>query len=134
MFRKISFKVTLVVNVILFIAISMGTYYLVNQQYASLENIYKSEGKLLSSVGATAVSRILEEAVDNGALSITDVFDVDYVAVPDTDPKKYHTKYDAYTDKAILGLEDVFLKNPTVVFSAAPSLWIPEKIVLGAGT
>lgn len=119
MFRKISFKVTLVVNVILFIVISLGTTYLVNQQYASLEDIYKSEGKIMSSIGAKAVSRIMEEAVDNGALSIADVFDVAYVAVPDTDPKKFHTKYDSYTDKAILSLEDAFLKNSTVVFAVA---------------
>ena len=119
MFRKISFKVTLVVNIILFIVISLGTFYLVNQQYASLEDIYKNEGKMMSSIGAKAVSRILEEAVDNGALSIPDLFDVNYAAIPATDPKKFHTKYDAYTDKAILSLEDVFLKNPSVVFAVA---------------
>lgn len=119
MLRKVSLKVTLVVNIALFVVISLGTSFLVNQQYDSLEDNYKKEGKLLSSIGAKAVSRILEEAVDNAALSITDVFDVDYIPVPDTDPKKYRTKYDAYMDKAILDLEDVFLKNPSVVFAVA---------------
>lgn len=119
MFRKLSFKVTLVVNIILFIVISLGTAYLVKHQNASLEEIYKNEGKLLSSIGAKAVSRIMEDAVDNGVLSITDVFDVNYIAIPDTDPKKFSTKYDTYTDKAIVGLEDVFLKNRSVVFAVA---------------
>ena len=119
MFRKLSFKITLIVNIILFIVISLGTSYLVKQQYASLEEIYKNEGKLMSSIGAKAVSRIMEDAVDNGALSIDDVIDVNYIAIPDTDPNKFHTKYDTYTDKAILSLEDVFLKNPSVVFAAA---------------
>jgi HAMP domain-containing protein len=118
-FRQIGVKVTIVVNMMLFIVISSGTFYLVTQQYASLEEIYKNEGKMMSSIGAKAVSRIMEDAVDNGALSITDVFDVAYVAMPDTDPIKYHTKYDTYTDKAILSLEDIFLKNPTVVFGVA---------------
>lgn len=119
MFRKISFKVTLIVNIILFIVISLGTSYLVRQQNASLEEMYKNEGKMMSTIGAKAVSRIMEEAVDNGALSLADVFDVNYIPIPDTDPPKFHTKYDVYTDKAILSLEDTFLKNPSVVFAVA---------------
>lgn len=119
MFRKLSFKVTLIVNVILFVVISLGTLYLVRQQYASLEETYKNEGKMMSTIGAKAVSRVMEEAVDNGVLSITDVFDVNYIAIPATDPAKFRTKYDAYTDKAILSLEDIFLKNPSVVFAVA---------------
>src|SRR5665647_3419049 len=47
-FRQIGVKVTIVVNMMLFIVISLGTFYLVTQQYASLEEIYKNEGKMMS--------------------------------------------------------------------------------------
>src|ERR1035437_1472373 len=85
-FRQIGVKVTIVVNMMLFIVISLGTFYLVTQQYASLQEIYQDEGNMMSAIGAKAVSRIMEDAVDNGAFAIKDVFDVKYVPMEGTDP------------------------------------------------
>ena len=83
----------------------------------TLDQQYKSEAKFNSLVGAKAVSRILEEAVDSGSLPAADAFDTDYIAYGKFEPPKYHTKYDSFTDKALLSLQDEFMKNSNVVFA-----------------
>jgi methyl-accepting chemotaxis protein len=117
MFRKISVKVAVFVNIVLFVVVSFGTLLLVKKQYANLDEQYKTQAKFNSGLGAKAVSRILEEAIDNGVFSVKDAFDTEYSVIPNFDPPKFHTKYDSYTDKAILSLQDEMLKNPNIVFA-----------------
>lgn len=119
MFDKISIKVAVMVNLALLLVIAAGAYYISNQQGQSLQNQLLKRGKIESEIGAKLVGRILEEAVDNGVFSITDAFDTDYELIPGFRPEKYHTKYDSYLDKAILSLQDEFLKDESVVFAVA---------------
>lgn len=119
MFRKISFKAAVFVNTILFVVITIGTILLVISQFSRIETHYREKGKYLSAVGAMAVSRIFEEAIDNGVFPVHDAFDTDYIPISNFDPPKYHTKYDAYLDKAILTLQDEMLKNKNVVYAVA---------------
>jgi methyl-accepting chemotaxis protein len=117
MFRKISVKVAVFVNVVLFVVIALGTILLVNKQYANLDEQYKTQAKFDSALGAKAVGRLIEEAIDNGVFPVQDAFDTEYSVIPNFDPPKYHTKYDFYTDKALLSLQDEMLKNPNIVFA-----------------
>lgn len=119
MFKKISVKVAVLVNLILLVVIAGGTFFLIQQQSVSLEKQYAAHGKFLSLMGAKAISRLMEEAVDNGVFPIKDALDTDYSPIPNFDPPKYHTKYDFYTDKAFLTLQDEFLKNPDLLYAVA---------------
>lgn len=119
MFKKISIKVAVLVNCILFVVILAGAAFLIYQQNKSLKEQFLSKGQFLSVVGAKAVGRVMEEAVDNGVFSVKDAFDTDYVPIPNLDPPKFHTKYDAYTDKAILTLIDEFLKDKNILYATA---------------
>lgn len=117
MFRKISIKVAFFVNLVLFIVIGLGTVQLAKDQFNRLDEQYKSQAKFDSLVGAKAVGKLFEEAVDNGAVSAADVFDTDYQPYGKFEPPKYRTKYDAYADRALLSLQDEMLKNPSIVFA-----------------
>ena len=117
MFNKISVKVALVVNLVLFIVILIGTIVLVQKEFANLDNQYKARAKLDSAIGAKAVGKLLEEAIDNNVFSAKDMFDTEYVLIPNFDPPKYHTKYDSYADKALLSVQDEFMKNPSIVYA-----------------
>ncbi|MBF0259530.1 MAG: HAMP domain-containing protein [Desulfamplus sp.] len=119
MTKKIGFKVAVIVNVGLFIVMSLGTYVLISRQNSTLEEQLIERGKIESIVGAKMISQVLEEAVDNGVFQVQDVFDQQYVEIPGFDPPKYHTKYDAYLDKAILALQDEFLTDESVIFAVA---------------
>jgi HAMP domain-containing protein len=116
---KIGVKVSLIVNFFILIVMSAGTYFLVVQQEQSLENELLNRGRIQSIVGAKMIGQIIEEAIDNGVFSVKDAFDTDYELIGNFDPPKYHTKYDFYLDKAILGLEDEFLLDPSIVFAVA---------------
>ena len=116
---RIGVKVSLKVNCIILIVMSIGTYFLVSQQNQSLEQELLNRGKIQSIIGAKMIGQILEEAIDNGVLTVKDAFDTNYEIIGDFDPPKYHTKYDFYLDKAILGLEDEFLLDDSIVFAVA---------------
>lgn len=119
MLNKIGIKVAVLVNFVLFIVIAAGAYYLMQQQSLSLENQLLERGRIESLVGARQVGKILDEAIDNGVFGVSDAFDVDYEPIPGVDPPKFHTRYDSYLDKAILAMEDEFLKDASVVYAVA---------------
>jgi methyl-accepting chemotaxis protein len=117
MFKKISIKVAFFVNLVLFIVIGLGTVQLAKDQFSRLDDQYKAQAKFDSLVGAKAVGKLFEEAVDNGALTAVDVFDTEYQPYGKFDPAKYRTKYDTYADRALLSLQDEMLKNSSIVYA-----------------
>lgn len=119
MFKTVSFKVAFFANTILLLVMAIGTFILVTHQNGTLTTQFMAEGKFMSLTGAKAAGRILEEAIDNGVFPVQDAFDKDYVAIPGFDPPKFHSKYDFYTDKAFLSLQDEYLKNPNTLFAIA---------------
>jgi len=116
---KIGVKVSLKVNLVILVVMVAGTYFLVTRQSQSLEEELLNRGKIQSIVGAKMIGMILEEAIDNGVFSINDAFDTNYEQIGSFDPPKFHTKYDSYLDKAILGIEDEFLLDKSIVFAVA---------------
>ena len=115
--KSISTKVAIVVNFFILLVIALGSYFLVVQQRQGLEEELLNKGRMQSVVGAKMVGKILEEAVDNGVFTVTEAFDTDYQQIGNFDPPKFHTKYDFYTDKAVLGIIDEFLLDESVVFA-----------------
>jgi len=117
MFKKISIKVAFFVNLVLFVVVGLGTIQLAKDQFRRLDEQYKSQAKFDSLVGAKAVGKLFEEAIDNGVMSAADAFDTDYQPYGKFEPPKYHTKYDVYADKALTALQDEMLKNASIIFA-----------------
>jgi HAMP domain-containing protein len=115
--KSISFKVALIVNISILLVVGAGTYFLVMQQGNELEKNLLERGKLYSLLGAKMVGGIMEEAIDNGVFSVKEAFDTEYQQIGSFEPPKYHTAYDFYTDKALLGIIDEFLLDESVVFA-----------------
>lgn len=69
---------------------------------------------------AREIGRIFEAAIDAGELSIEDVFDRDYQEIADTDPKKFHTRYDAFSDRRFPAVQEPILERfEPVVYAGA---------------
>ena len=119
MFKRISMKAAVSVNLLLLIVMCAGTWYIIREQDRNIEAQLLERGRIEAILGAKITSRILEEAVDNGVLSKEDVFDTEYEEIPGFDPPKYHTKYDFYLDKALLEMEDEFFKDGSVTGAVA---------------
>src|SRR5260221_9853660 len=67
----------------------------------------------------TALTKIFEDAVASGAISIDDMFDTDYVEIPGTNPLQHRTKILTWADRALPPFQEAFLaKDPRMVFSA----------------
>ncbi|SFX11820.1 methyl-accepting chemotaxis protein [Marinospirillum alkaliphilum] len=65
----------------------------------------------LARQAADRVSEMLEQAVQRGDFSERDLFEPDYKPVPGTDPVKYRTAFDAFTDKNLPGLQEPLRKS-----------------------
>lgn len=119
MFRSISFKVAFLINAMLLVLMGICTTVLMVLQDQTLNAQFTDNGKFMSILGAKTVGRVIEEAIDNGVFTMANAFDTDYVLIPGFDPPKFHTQYDSYLDKALLSLQDEFLKNPNCLFAIA---------------
>ncbi len=69
---------------------------------------------------STEISRIFEEAVDQGKLSLEDFFDENYTPIDGTDPVQVMTKFTLFTDEVLPAIQEPVLTfDDTVVFCAA---------------
>lgn len=117
--NRLDVKISLMVTILLSVVIIIGAFFMIKQQGNSLEAQMRRKGQILSILGAKMMSRVIEEAIDNGVFTLKEVFDENYQRIPNFDPPKYHTKYDAYFDKSILSIQDEFLKDKSIVFAIA---------------
>ena len=65
----------------------------------------------------TALTKIFEDAVTSGAISIDDMFDTDYVEIPGTNPLQHRTRILGWADRALPPFQEAFLaKDPRMAF------------------
>ncbi len=66
-----------------------------------------------------ALTKIFENGVASGAISIEDMFDTDYVEIPGTNPVQHRTKVLDWADRALPAFQEAFLaKDPRTAFCA----------------
>ena len=67
----------------------------------------------------TALTRMFEDAVASGAISIEDMFDETYVEIPGTNPLQHRTRILGWADRALPPFQEAFLaRDPRMVFCA----------------
>ena len=67
----------------------------------------------------SALTRIFEQAVARGEVSLDDLFDTAYAEIAGTNPVQYRTKYLDWADRALPPFQEAFLaKEPHMVFCA----------------
>ncbi len=117
--ERLAVKVSLYVSLVLLVVLTAGSVFLIRKQVIALEAQLYQRGRIQSMTGAKMAGTIIEEAIDNGVFTIKDAFDTAYERIPGFEPPKFHTKYDFYLDKALLGVQDEFLEDESVVFAVA---------------
>src|SRR5882757_5124768 len=66
-----------------------------------------------------ALTKIFEDAVKSGAISIDDMFDEDYIEIAGSNPLQHRTRILDWADRALPPLQEEFLtKDPRMVFCA----------------
>lgn len=112
-------KTSLLIAGVMTVLLALFILYDVQAQRRALEDALLQKGESMALSGAEAIGHILEDAIASGRLTEVDVFDTDYQPIPDTDPQKYHTAYDSFTDANILEIEDAYLKDEDVLYAVA---------------
>lgn len=108
-------------KIIMAIAFSMisclGAYFIITKIFDNLENQLYEKCRIEALTGARAMSEIMHFMVKNNMLTKEAVFDRNYIEIPGSNPKKYHTRYDVIFDTWIQNIEDQFLFDNDVEFA-----------------
>jgi methyl-accepting chemotaxis protein len=78
------------------------------------------ELRIAAQAAAKDVERIFTEAIARGQISLEALFDRNYKPIPNTNPQKHSTKFDAFTDRALPPIQESMLeKIPQLVYAGA---------------
>jgi methyl-accepting chemotaxis protein len=76
--------------------------------------------RVLAESAARAIEARFAADIAGGRISEADLFDRNHQAVPGTEPVKYQTRFDAYTDAVLPEIQEPILSaNPDVLFAGA---------------
>jgi methyl-accepting chemotaxis protein len=95
---------------------SLGLTHITEEIQAALfkfgitENKHESVWQIANRV-SKLVGKSFEQAIASGALSEADVFDQNYLPIHGTNPPKYHTKFDNFTDAVLPNLQEPALNE-----------------------
>ncbi|WP_339523543.1 methyl-accepting chemotaxis protein [Pseudomonas sp. EL_65y_Pfl2_R96] len=74
----------------------------------------------LAREGASQIAARFEADVDQGRISLDDLFDRNYQVIPNTSPAKYQTRFDRYTDQVLPAIQEPLLpRHEGLVFAIA---------------
>jgi methyl-accepting chemotaxis protein len=74
----------------------------------------------IAAQGAVQIGKAFEEAVRAGRMRLDDLFDRNYQPVPNTNPQKFSSRFDQFTDQVLPAIQEKILEeNPGIVFAAA---------------
>jgi methyl-accepting chemotaxis protein len=82
----------------------------------------------LARAGAAQVAERFEADLKAGRISLDDLFDRDYQAIPNTNPTRYHTRFDRYADEVLPAIQEPLLaSDPALIYLIAttPDGYVP---------
>lgn len=69
---------------------------------------------------ASAIGQLLEQGIRQGKFTEAQLFAQDYRPIAGTDPQKYHTAYDGYTDQVFPAVQELLLQqDPQILYAGA---------------
>jgi HAMP domain-containing protein len=97
------------------------SYLIASHEVDNLERATIDNGRDIASAGARMFADVLESEIDHGSITLTDVLSPSYVEIKGYDfgdQPRFHTSFDALTDRTVLGIQDGFLEaNPDVLYA-----------------
>jgi len=113
---KTTLKLAVVVLALTFAAAAV----IILGQTRLMEELTLEKAKVAAAIGARQYGDVFDNAVDSGLVTVTEVFDRKYQEIKGYDfgdKPKFHTRYDALTDRAVLVFQDTFLEFPDFLFA-----------------
>jgi len=112
---KFKHKVLLIIG--LCITLSIGSFFIIRFMFDSLEDQLHEKCQIEAMLGSRIMSDVMEFMISKGVVSEADIFDTKYIEIPNTNPKKFNTRYDRQIEKYIQKIQDEFLKDGDIDFA-----------------
>ncbi|HET7505214.1 MAG TPA: HAMP domain-containing protein [Kofleriaceae bacterium] len=120
--RKLSLKVSLILALITIPPMVAAAYYITAREAANQEQLMIDSGKIAAMSGAQMYGAMLEAAIDGGLLTTGDLFDPVYEEIKGFDfgdNPRFHTRYDFYTDRVAVEVQDRIVdSSPNFLYAA----------------
>lgn len=118
--RSLSAKISLTIAGLLLVLLSIAAGIVTLRQTRQMETEALEKARITAAIAARQYGDMFDNAIDSGLATVADVFDRRYVEIKGYDwgPKpKYHTRFDALTDRAALVFQDRILDDPDFVYA-----------------
>jgi HAMP domain-containing protein len=112
--RSLSLQIALKLAVLLLALMAVAGIAITTVQTRQMEEATMEKARLLVTAAARQYGDMFDSAVDAGLLTVNDVFDTNYVEIKGWNwgkKPKFHTKYDALTDRSVLVFQDKLLEH-----------------------
>ena len=117
---RLSVKISLMLAVLLLVLTAGAAAIIMVGQTRQMEELTLEKARLAASSGARQWGDVFDAAIDAGQLTVADVFDRSYQEIKGWnwgDKPKFHTRFDTFTDKAVLVFQDRFLDSEDFIFA-----------------
>src|SRR5215468_9345824 len=118
--RKLSVKVSLILAIVTLPLMALAAVAITAREVKNMEELTIEQGKNAARIAARVYGDLLDAAIDNGYLTLADVFDQNYEEIRGYDwgkNTKFHTKYDFYTDRVVQAFEDRVMENKSFLYA-----------------
>jgi methyl-accepting chemotaxis protein len=110
---RLSAKISLALAVVLLVLTAGAATIITLGQTRQMEEMTLEKARLAAATGARQWGDTFDAAIDSGQLTVAEVFDRSYQEIRGWNwgqNPKFHTRYDAFTDKAVLVFQDKLLE------------------------
>jgi HAMP domain-containing protein len=117
---SLSLKVSLQLAVVVLLLTTGAAAVITAHETAQLEQLTLEKARTASVLGARFYGAALNHAIDAGLITVADAYDRNYVPIKGHDwgkSPRFHTRYDAVTDAAVVVFQDKFLDDPDFTFA-----------------
>jgi HAMP domain-containing protein len=118
--RSLGLKVSLKLAILVAALTAIAAVIIVTSQTRQMEELTLEKAKVAATIGARQYGDFFDNTIDSGLATVADVFDRNYAEIKGYDFKdkpKYHTRYDALTDRAVLVFQDKILEHQDFMFA-----------------
>jgi len=118
--ESLGIKITLKLAVLMVGLTATAALAITFSQTNAMEEMTLEKARVAATIGARQYGDFFDNAIDGGQLTVADVFDRDYAEIKGYDfggKPKYHTRYDAFTDRGALVFQDKFLDHKDFLFA-----------------
>jgi HAMP domain-containing protein len=117
---RLSLKISLTLGILLLLLTTGAAAIITITRTQQMEASTLEKARLAAALGARQYGDTFDNAIDGGLLTVNDVFDRSYVEIKGWswgDKPKFHTRFDAFCDRAVLVFQDKFLENEEFLFA-----------------